>query len=159
MSVNWSDLPRDIFEGIIGRLGWVDRIRIRGVCKAWSVPNRHISAIHKEIPWMLTKFSWSPTNKGQNFQVSGECRLLDPVSGEYVAEESKQMLRPPGGSAWKIFEFNNGFTEPNSAVDAIYAKGDFYCIFNGVEETSEMAAVAYLVVESLHLTVRQRRPE
>ncbi|TYH27398.1 hypothetical protein ES288_A02G067000v1 [Gossypium darwinii] len=88
MSVNWSDLPRDIFEGIIGRLGWVDRIRIRGVCKAWSVPNRHISAIHKEIPWMLTKFSWSPTNNGQNFQVSGECLLLDPVSGEYVAEES-----------------------------------------------------------------------
>ncbi|OMO96810.1 hypothetical protein COLO4_15075 [Corchorus olitorius] len=35
--VDWSNLPLDIVAHIIGRLGWLDQIRMRGVCKAWSV--------------------------------------------------------------------------------------------------------------------------
>ncbi|KAL4363022.1 hypothetical protein GQ457_04G023870 [Hibiscus cannabinus] len=81
---NWSDLPREIIERIIGRLLWVDRIRIRAVCKAWSAPNSHIPAIDK-VPWAMKHFYWRPTDNGQIFCL---CTLCDPLSGEYVTERS-----------------------------------------------------------------------
>ncbi|GMJ14495.1 hypothetical protein HRI_005118700 [Hibiscus trionum] len=69
---NWSDLPLGILEHIIGCLRWVDRIRLRAVCKAWSVPNTHIPAID-ELPWAM-KFCWHFASLSL---VQGECRLLD----------------------------------------------------------------------------------
>ncbi|GMI69190.1 hypothetical protein HRI_000588300 [Hibiscus trionum] len=82
---NWSDLPLGILELIIGRLRWVDRIRIRAVCKAWSVPNTHIPAVH-ELPWAM-KFCWEYASLSS---VKGDCRLLDPLSREYVVEEGSR---------------------------------------------------------------------
>ncbi|OMO96806.1 hypothetical protein COLO4_15077 [Corchorus olitorius] len=51
--VNWCNLPLDIVERIIGRLGWLDRIRTRSVCKAWSVSTPHIPTIDENFPWAL----------------------------------------------------------------------------------------------------------
>ncbi|GMJ02552.1 hypothetical protein HRI_003924400 [Hibiscus trionum] len=70
----WSDIPRDIVERVIGYLNWTDRIRIRAVCKAWSTPNHHVPGISK-VPWAL-KINY------------GEYRLLDPFSGEYIIKDS-----------------------------------------------------------------------
>ncbi|KAK8648935.1 hypothetical protein V6N13_129677 [Hibiscus sabdariffa] len=67
-ALNWSDMPYDIVECILGHLCWRDRIRMRAVCKAWSVPSRHIPAIDK-LPWVLKDFSY---------------RLFDPFTGGYV---------------------------------------------------------------------------
>ncbi|KAE8669367.1 hypothetical protein F3Y22_tig00112249pilonHSYRG00367 [Hibiscus syriacus] len=84
---NWSDLPLDILERIIGRLRWADRIRLRAVCKAWSVPNTHIPAIDGELPWAM-KFCW---RIAASSLVRGECRLLDPFSREYLVEEERRI--------------------------------------------------------------------
>ncbi|KAE8675456.1 hypothetical protein F3Y22_tig00111671pilonHSYRG00224 [Hibiscus syriacus] len=84
---NWSDLPLDILERIIGRLRWVDRSRIRAVCKAWSVPNTCIPAIG-ELPWAM-KFCWRYASL---YLIQGECRLLDPLSREYLVEERSRGL-------------------------------------------------------------------
>ncbi|KAL4339476.1 hypothetical protein GQ457_08G004050 [Hibiscus cannabinus] len=83
---NWSDLPCDILEVITGRMRWVDRIRIRAVCKAWSLfPSSHIPPHGDDtLPWVM-KFRWSPPNRDS--PVHGECLLLDPISGDYVVEE------------------------------------------------------------------------
>ncbi|KAK8508260.1 hypothetical protein V6N13_055705 [Hibiscus sabdariffa] len=109
---NWSDLPLGILELIIGRLRWIDRIRIRAVCKAWSVPNTHIPAID-ELPWAM-KFCWRFASL--SFSIQGECRLLDPLSREYVVEERSRGIEcrlfldaKPYASlyGWVLFEVCN----------------------------------------------------
>ncbi|KAK9026292.1 hypothetical protein V6N11_039133 [Hibiscus sabdariffa] len=73
--LNWSDIPRDVVECILGHLCWADRIRMRAVCKAWSFPSRHIpAAAIDKLPWALKESSL----------VDDNCRLLDPSSREYV---------------------------------------------------------------------------
>ncbi|KAE8675460.1 hypothetical protein F3Y22_tig00111671pilonHSYRG00233 [Hibiscus syriacus] len=79
--------PLDILERIIGRLRWVDRSRIRAVCKAWPVPNTCIPAI-VELPWAM-KFCWRYASL---YLIQGECRLLDPLSREYLVEERSRGL-------------------------------------------------------------------
>ncbi|GMI65414.1 FBox/DUF295-Related 1 [Hibiscus trionum] len=76
--LNWSDIPFDILECIIRYLCLEDQIRIRAVCKAWSVANRHIPAVAAmdKFPWAL-KCGWRYS----------DFRLLDPFSGEYVREK------------------------------------------------------------------------
>ncbi|KAK8551977.1 hypothetical protein V6N13_120410 [Hibiscus sabdariffa] len=123
---NLSDLPLDILELIIGRLHWVDRIRIRTVCKAW-------------------------------------CRLLDPLSREYLVEERSrgiEYLLFLGASTcassygWVLFRVSrfieerkeslflyspfttetfefDGFHRSSLVVDTSYANGVFYCVFSG----------------------------
>ncbi|KAK8648797.1 hypothetical protein V6N13_129540 [Hibiscus sabdariffa] len=79
-ALNWSGIPCDVVECIIGHLCWADRIRMQAVCKAWSVPSRHIPAIDK-FPWALERYSYW---------------LLDPFSGDYVREKlvgGKERLR------------------------------------------------------------------
>ncbi|OMO57665.1 hypothetical protein COLO4_35199 [Corchorus olitorius] len=79
-----SDLPLEIVENIIGRLRLIDRIRIRGVCKDWSVMPRKIPAIDNNYPWALTSFDWDSTYG----EISGECKLTDPpVFKEYAVEK------------------------------------------------------------------------
>ncbi|KAK8712055.1 hypothetical protein V6N13_147307 [Hibiscus sabdariffa] len=77
--LSWSDIHCDIVECIIRYLCLEDRIRIRAVCKAWSVSSRHIPAIAAadKFPWALKEFYWQ----------YGDFRLLDPFSGEYVREK------------------------------------------------------------------------
>ncbi|OMO96808.1 F-box protein [Corchorus olitorius] len=55
--VNWSNLPLEMIERIIiiGRLDWLDRIRLRAVCKAWSVSSPHIPTVDK-FPWALSSY-------------------------------------------------------------------------------------------------------
>ncbi|OMO96750.1 hypothetical protein COLO4_15114 [Corchorus olitorius] len=54
--VNWWNLPLEIVEGIIGRLCWLDGLRMRAVWKAWSV-----SVPHNNFPWALRRSqSWFP---------------------------------------------------------------------------------------------------
>ncbi|KAK8559504.1 hypothetical protein V6N13_026924 [Hibiscus sabdariffa] len=84
-NANWSDLPLDILNLIIGRLRWLDRIRIRAVCKAWSVPSTRIPAID-ELPWAMN-FRWRFASLSL---IQGECRLLDPLSREYLVEERRR---------------------------------------------------------------------
>ncbi|KAE8675454.1 hypothetical protein F3Y22_tig00111671pilonHSYRG00217 [Hibiscus syriacus] len=64
-----------------------DRSRIRAVCKAWSVPNTCIPAIG-ELPWAM-KFCWRYASL---YLIQGECRLLDPLSREYLVEERSRGL-------------------------------------------------------------------
>ncbi|KAL4271840.1 hypothetical protein GQ457_13G008290 [Hibiscus cannabinus] len=73
-ALNWSDIPYDIVECILGHLCWTDRIRMRAVCKAWSVPSRHIPAIDK-LPWVLKDFSY---------------RLFDPFTGGHVRGKGRR---------------------------------------------------------------------
>ncbi|KAK9005464.1 hypothetical protein V6N11_042897 [Hibiscus sabdariffa] len=79
-ALNWSGIPCDVVECIIGHLCWADRIRMQAVCKAWSVPSRHIPAIDK-FPWALERYSYW---------------LVDPFSGDYVRKKlvgGKERLR------------------------------------------------------------------
>ncbi|KAK8684613.1 hypothetical protein V6N13_040631 [Hibiscus sabdariffa] len=154
--LNWSDLPLDILERVIGRLRWVDRIQIQAVCKAWSVPSTHVPAID-ELPWAM-KFRWHVASSSL---IQGECRLLDPLFREYLVDQRSrgidyqffQSAIPSASSyGWVLFivdffyfdekqehlflyspfttEFD-GFHGRNHAVDAAYTNGVFYCVFEG----------------------------
>ncbi|OMO96814.1 hypothetical protein COLO4_15066 [Corchorus olitorius] len=91
--VDWSNLPLDIVEGIIGRLGSLDRISMRGVCKAWSVSNPRIPTIDN-FPWAL----------------SGDRLIYPPLHKREVPlrREEFQMIRnarPHASSyGWLLFE-------------------------------------------------------
>ncbi|KAK8669531.1 hypothetical protein V6N13_106959 [Hibiscus sabdariffa] len=109
---NWSDLPSEIVERIIGRLRWVDRIWIRAVCKVWSTPNCHIPAIDK-VPWAMKHICWRPTDNGQIFCL---CNLFDPISEDYITERSLReeefpfpFFADPCASAcgWVLFSMYN----------------------------------------------------
>ncbi|OMO96813.1 F-box protein [Corchorus olitorius] len=67
--VNWSNLPPDMVEHIIERLGWLDQIRF---CKAWSVSVPHVPTIDN-FPWALVRRN------------SNEYSLIYPPLKEYFA--------------------------------------------------------------------------
>ncbi|KAK8648934.1 hypothetical protein V6N13_129676 [Hibiscus sabdariffa] len=103
--VNWSDIPRDVVECIIGHLSWIDRIRIRAVCKAWSVPTRHIPVpTIDKVPWALKTFSWT----------DDDCRLVDPFSREYVRGKLV------GGEKSELFYVERTFASYRSRCDAVH---------------------------------------
>ncbi|KAK8623440.1 hypothetical protein V6N13_118325 [Hibiscus sabdariffa] len=91
---NWSDIPRDIVECVIGHLHWTDRIRIRAVCKAWSIPTHHIPTISK-VPWAtvtvccLTLFLESMLSKtrrhGKSTGFSFQDLVLQSMGGFFSA--------------------------------------------------------------------------
>ncbi|OMO96816.1 hypothetical protein COLO4_15068 [Corchorus olitorius] len=91
--VNWSNLPLDILEEIIGRLGSLDRISMRAVCKAWSVSNPRIPTIDN-FPWAL----------------SGDRLIYPPLHKREVPlrREEFQMIRNARAHAssygWLLFE-------------------------------------------------------
>ncbi|KAK8705625.1 hypothetical protein V6N13_049223 [Hibiscus sabdariffa] len=109
----WLDIPLDVVECIIGHLRWTDRIRMRVVCKTWSVPGRHIPAVAiDKLPWALKESSW----------VDDDCRLLDPSSRD---------LCSPGDISWRTLEFNCGLEsgDRNLILSVVYANGVFYYVF------------------------------
>ncbi|GMJ05073.1 hypothetical protein HRI_004176500 [Hibiscus trionum] len=69
---------------------------MRAVCKAWSFASPHVPPRGDDKLPLAMEFRWRP---GPDSQVHGECRLLDPLSGDsdYVAEESVR------GSNFHIF--------------------------------------------------------
>ncbi|OMO96807.1 hypothetical protein COLO4_15078 [Corchorus olitorius] len=76
--VDWSNLPLDIVERIIGHLGSLDRINMKAVCKAWSVSTPHIPTIDN-FPWALSgdRLIYPPLQKqfrGEEFQKIREAR-------------------------------------------------------------------------------------
>ncbi|OMO96826.1 F-box protein [Corchorus olitorius] len=96
--VDWSNLPLDIIERIIGRLGWLNRIltraRMRAVCKAWSVlappiPNPTID----NFPWALTRTVFYFPLKDLNGDQTGDRYYLNyppldkELSGGFRREE------------------------------------------------------------------------
>ncbi|OMO82405.1 hypothetical protein COLO4_23032 [Corchorus olitorius] len=82
---SYSDLPLEIVENIIRRLGFLDRIRLRGVCKDWLVLNLQIPSVDKyPYPWAMTSYWWQPDND----KIHGYCDLTDPpVRKKYVVEK------------------------------------------------------------------------
>ncbi|KAK8648406.1 hypothetical protein V6N13_129159 [Hibiscus sabdariffa] len=96
--LNWSDIPYDVLECIIRHLGWRERFRMRAVCKAWSVPSRHIpaAAVDKfQIPWALKRSTY---------------QLFDPFSGEKIV----------GGKEGRRVIDENFFGRPGGALTSMY---------------------------------------
>ncbi|KAL4274086.1 hypothetical protein GQ457_13G003720 [Hibiscus cannabinus] len=96
--LNWSDIPYDVVECIIRHLGWRERFRMRAVCKAWSVPSRHIpaAAVDKfQIPWALKRSTY---------------QLFDPFSGEKTV----------GGKQGRRVIDENFFGRPGGALTSMY---------------------------------------
>ncbi|OMO57649.1 hypothetical protein COLO4_35200 [Corchorus olitorius] len=111
---SYSDLPLDIIENIIGRLRLIDRIRIRGVCKDWSVLSCEIPSVDK-YPWAMTSFWWYPYPYPYNDVIYVECKLSDPPVSKQYAVEGALRGKEFFGSAWPrassygwlLFEHNN----------------------------------------------------
>ncbi|KAE8666954.1 hypothetical protein F3Y22_tig00112471pilonHSYRG00075 [Hibiscus syriacus] len=83
---DWSELPNDIVEYIVGKLYWSDRIRIRAVCKTWQrVTLQCIPTIDKAA-WLMS-YRWLRLHQSKG--LIGEHKLRDTSLGKvvYIAKD------------------------------------------------------------------------
>ncbi|OMO98921.1 hypothetical protein COLO4_13627 [Corchorus olitorius] len=123
---NWSDLPLDIVERIIGDLDWVDGISIRNVCKGWaavSLSSPDMPTLDK-FPWAMN-FRWRPIDN-RHHQIDGECSLIYPPLNHQIDGECS-LIYPPlnkqfcaeKGIKGKEFKFFLGATPQASSYEKI----------------------------------------
>ncbi|OMO99198.1 hypothetical protein COLO4_13448 [Corchorus olitorius] len=126
--VNWSNLPLGIVESIIGHLGWVDRIRMRCVCKAWSVSAPHIPTIDK-FPWALKRLPFTGLKATLSLDATSPKCVIFVLRIESEKKKICIYICSPGDIAWKTYDFvfDPRLLELDSKVQHV---GIFYCVFS-----------------------------